>query len=141
MYNECLEQREMTTTIKQGIISLIPKPGKDLLLIDNWCPILLLTIAYKILALVYANRLKTGLHDIISETQSGFTKNRHITNNVRLVLDLLDYADAIPSQALALFLDFYKAFDTIEHSFLLKTLRVFGFGDPFINIVEIFIKI
>ena len=109
----------MTTTMKQGIISLIPKPGKDAHCIDNWRPISLLTIDYKILALVYANRLKTGLGDIISETQSGFMKNRHITNNIRL----LDYADAVQSQALLLFLDFYKAFDTMEHAFLLKTLK------------------
>ena len=107
----------------QGIISFIPKPGKDAQCIDNWRPISLLTIDYKILALVYANRLKTGLGDIISETQSGFMKNCHITNNIRLVLDLLDYADAVQSQALLFFLDFYKAFDTMEHTFLLKTLK------------------
>jgi len=29
MYRECIDQEEMTTTMKQGIISLIPKPGKD----------------------------------------------------------------------------------------------------------------
>ena len=73
MYKECVEQKEMTNT-RQGIISLFPKPGKDAHCIDNWRPISLLTIDYKILALVYANRLKTGLGDIISETQSGFMK-------------------------------------------------------------------
>ena len=67
-------------------------------------------------------------------------KNRHITNNIRLVLDLLDYADAVQSQALLFFLDFYKAFDTIEHAFLLKTLKLFGFGDYFINIIEMLYK-
>lgn len=55
MYKECLEQKEMTTTMKQGIISLIPKPGKDAQFVDNWRPISLLTIDYKIIALVYAN--------------------------------------------------------------------------------------
>ena len=48
MYKECVEQKEMTTTMKQGIISLIPKPGKDAHCIDNWRPISLLTIDYKI---------------------------------------------------------------------------------------------
>ncbi len=32
------------------------------------------------------------------------------------------------SNSLILFLDFYKAFDTIEHQFLLKSLKLFGFG-------------
>jgi len=56
MYKECLEQKEMSATMKQGIISLIPKPDKNLLIIDNWRPITLLNFGYKILALVYATR-------------------------------------------------------------------------------------
>ncbi len=61
-------------TMKQGIISLIPKANKDILSIDNWRPITLLTVDYKVLALVYVNRLKTNLDSIISETQSVFFK-------------------------------------------------------------------
>lgn len=58
MYKEYIGQGEIAATMKQGIISLIPKPNKDPLLIDNWCPVTLLTIDYKILALVYANSLR-----------------------------------------------------------------------------------
>ncbi len=72
MYKECIIQREMTVTMKQGIIYLIPKANKDILSIDNWHLITLLTVDYKVLALVYANRLKTSLDSIISETQSVF---------------------------------------------------------------------
>ncbi len=36
MYEECISQGDMTATMKQGVISLIPKPDKDLLVIDNW---------------------------------------------------------------------------------------------------------
>ncbi len=140
MYKECIAQKEMTTSMKQGIISLIPKPEKDLLLIDNWRPITLLTIDYKILALVYANRLKFKLDQIIAETQSGFVKGRHISNNIRLVLDLLDYSEFVHSDTIILFLDFYKAFDTIEHEFLLQSLKLFGFGDSFVNVIKMFYK-
>ena len=136
MFTECIEQKHMTSTMKQGVISLIPKPGKDAHSIENWRPISLLTIDYKILALVFAKRFKTGLDAIISETQSGFMKNRHITNNIRLVLDLLDYSDEVHSEALMLLLDFYKAFDSIEHQFIFQSLKLFGFGQPFINIIQ-----
>lgn len=67
--------------------------------VENWHPISLLTIDYKNLALVFAKRFKTGLDDLISETQSGFIKNRHIMNNIRLVLDLLHYSDEVHSEA------------------------------------------
>lgn len=126
--------------MKQGLTSLIPKPNKDPQNIDNWRPITLLNIDYKLFALVYAKRLKSGLNEIINETQTGFMKNRHISNNIRLIMDLLDYSDQIDSGALILFLDFCKAFDTIEHGFLIHSLKVFGFGNKFIDMIEMFYK-
>ena len=44
---------------------------------------------------------------------TGFMANRHISNNIKLVLDLLDYSEYVESQALIVFLDFYEAFDTV----------------------------
>ncbi len=37
-------------------------------------------------------------------------KGRHIANNIRLVLDILDYKELINDKAVILFVDFYKAF-------------------------------
>jgi len=34
------------------------------------------------------------------------------------------------------FLDFYKAFDSIEFSFILKSFNIFGFGPNFINVIQ-----
>ena len=36
MFQYCIKSREMVSTMKQGLISLIPKPDKDPSLIDNW---------------------------------------------------------------------------------------------------------
>ncbi len=47
MYKECIIRREMTVTMKQGIIYLIPKANKDILSIDNWRLITLLTVDYQ----------------------------------------------------------------------------------------------
>lgn len=43
------ERQEMTTTMKQGLLTLIPKPGKDHLIIENWRPVSLPNIYYKIM--------------------------------------------------------------------------------------------
>ncbi len=43
---------------------------------------------------------------------------RDIANNIRLVLHRVDYADLCNDNSLILFLDFYKAFHTIEHNFI-----------------------
>lgn len=44
-----------------------------------------------------------------------------------IILDLLDYSEVVQESGF-LFLDFYKAFDAVEHNFILKTLQHFGFS-------------
>lgn len=63
-------------------------------------------------------------------------EKRHITNNIRLVLDILDYEDLIPNDSYLLFLDFYKAFDSLEHNFIFQALTKFGFGDSFCRAIR-----
>ncbi len=40
--------------------------------------------------------------------------------------------------SLILFLDFYKEFDSLEHGFIVETLKCMGFGDKFYNIIKMF---
>ncbi len=94
-YLESIEFETLPRTLSQGPLTLIPKLKKDILFIDNWRPICHLNCDYKILALILANRLKCVLGSIIDETQTGFIPKRHIANNIRLVLDLLDYAELV----------------------------------------------
>uniref|UniRef100_A0A8C6NVQ2 Reverse transcriptase domain-containing protein n=1 Tax=Nothobranchius furzeri TaxID=105023 RepID=A0A8C6NVQ2_NOTFU len=128
--------QQLPITMNQGLTTLIPKPNKDLLLIDNWRPISLPDNDYKVFALIIANRLKMVLDSIIDETQSGFIPKRHITNNIRLVLDILDYSDFITCDGFILFLDFYKAFDTVEHDFIFQALDKHGFGSYFSTAIK-----
>ena len=91
-------------------------------MIDNWQPICLLNNDYKILAWALAKRLKCGLSSVIDETQSGFLPKRHRANNIRLVLDLLDYRELVDDESLILFVEFYKAFDSGLVFYLSKSL-------------------
>ena len=40
------------------------------------------------------NRLKSILHEIIHNDQTGFMKGRNIGCNIRSIFDLIDYSDA-----------------------------------------------
>lgn len=55
-------------------------------------------------------------------------QNRHITNNVRLILDISDHSDLIQDDSFILFLDFYQAFGSLEHCFIVLALNRFGSG-------------
>ncbi len=119
VFLESIHNNALASTMKQGLINLIPKWGKDARQIDNLRPITLLNCDYKTLAHIFANRLKEGLNQIISESQSGFMKGRSIHNNIRLVLDILDYHEWIEDDGYILFWDFRKAFDTNTISYLI----------------------
>lgn len=80
------------------------------------------------------------LNAIIEETQSGFMTERHITNNIRLVMDILDYSELIDDNGFILILDFYKAFDTVEHQFILQSLKKIGFGNYFTTAIKTMYK-
>ncbi len=78
--------------------------------------------------------MKSVLDTVIDECQSSFMQNRLISNNIRLILDLLDYSDFVRDDSFILFLDFYKAFDSLEHDFMNTALSKFGFGNYFANL-------
>jgi len=140
VFEESLESEALPASMTQGVMALIPKPNKDKECLENWRPITLLNNDYKILALILAKRNKDVLNFIIDESQSGFMEKRHITNNIRLVLDILDYVDLIPNESYLLFLDFYKAFDSLEHNFIFQALTKFGFGDSFCRAIRTLYK-
>lgn len=122
VFEEAIDKGELPPTLRQGLIKLIPKPKKDKLSIENWRPISLLNNDAKLFAMIFAKRLKIGLDDLIDEEQSGFMHGRNICNNIRLVLDMIDYNDLIVDNSFILFVDFYKAFDTISHKFMFKAM-------------------
>lgn len=106
---ECIAKQELMPSMKQGLITLIPKHSKDKRVLDNLRPITLLNTDYKLLSGCIAARLKEGLSQLIDETQSGFLNGRSIHNNIRLVLYLIDYSHVLSEEGFILFLDFYKA--------------------------------
>lgn len=54
---------------------------------------------------IYINRLKLGINNLIKKSQSGFLKGRSIHNNLRFVLDLVEYSHFIEYDGYILFLD------------------------------------
>ena len=96
-------------------------------------PISLLNIDYKILSGVLAGRLKKILPKIISETQKGFLQGRYIGENVRLVFDMMSELSHLKKKGLILLLDFEKAFDSLEWSYITEVLKHYNFGEGFIR--------
>ena len=120
-----------------GVINLIPKKDKDPLYLDNWRPISILNTDYKIIAKCLALRLKKVLQEIINSDQTGFLPGRYIGENIRLVLDMIDFTNTTNLPGLIFLADFEKAFDKLEWDFLFQTLHFFGFGQDFITWIKV----
>ena len=101
-------------------------------------PITLLNTDYKIAAKAIANRIKTVLPKLINNDQTGLMKGRFIGENIRLIDGIIQYATQHNVPGLLLFIDFEKAFDSLEWPFIFDTLRFFGFGPSLINWVRTF---
>ena len=135
--NYAFESGCLSITQRRGVIKLIPKKDAELYYIKNWRLITLLNTDYKIAAKALANRIKSVLPSIINNDQTGFMKNRFIGENIRLIDCIIQYAAKENIPGLLLFIDFEKAFDSLEWSFIANSLRFFGFGPSIINWVKV----
>ena len=72
MVKEIIVSKILNQSSRKGLISLIPKKGKDPRIIKNLRPLTLLNTDYKIIAKTLANRLKKVLPELIGPQQTGF---------------------------------------------------------------------
>ena len=122
---------------RQGLINLIPKKDKNPLVLKNWRPISLLNADYKLIAKVIATRIKACLNDIIHRNQTGFLKDRFIGENIIKAISIIEYAESEDIPALLMFVDYEKAFDTVEWNYVEECLLYFNFSFMIINWVKI----
>ena len=65
---------------------------------------------------------------IIHSDQTGFIKGRYIGQNIRLLSDVMEFTDVNKLGGILLFIDFEKAFDSIELTSIFRALELFNFG-------------
>ena len=127
--NEAFTKGQLSISQRRGVICLIPKDDSDLTELSNWRPLTLLNVDYKILAKAIGQRIESKLSSLIHPDQTGFIKGRFIGQNVRLLNDIMKYREAKNHPGTLLFIDFRKAFDTIEWNFLRKCIELYyNFG-------------
>ena len=143
-FNYAFQRGQMNITQKQGIIKVIPKKKKDKSYLENWRPLTLLNVDYKIATKTMAHRIATVLPKLINEDQTDYVKGRYIGQNIRLIQDIMKVTESENIPGTALFIDFKKAFDTLDWNFVFKTLEAFNFSPeiqqwlkPFTQIVPV----
>ncbi|CAM2118743.1 unnamed protein product [Caretta caretta] len=88
---------------------------------------------YKVVAKAISPRLGSMLADVVHPDQTYTVPSHSIFDNLYLVRDLLELGCRDGLSFALLSLDQEKAFDRVDHGYLLSNLRAFGFGSQFVG--------
>jgi hypothetical protein len=129
--------KKMAREQNHTFITLIPKQiGAHS--VNQFRPISLCNISYKIISKILANRLKLLLPKIISPLQSTFVPNRSIQDNSIIAHELLHSFKLKRGKCGFMFLkmDMEKAFDKIEWNLILAIMQHLGFHATWLQWIE-----
>ena len=90
-------------------------------------PISLLGSMYKILVKVLANRLRSIIGSVISDSQSAFVKGRQTLDGILVANEVVDDARKRKKELLLFKVDFEKVYDSIDWGYLDDVMCKMGF--------------
>ena len=97
----------------EGIHPLFPKKG-DLEWAKNYRGLSLTSILTMIYNALPRNHVEHEIENILKKNENGFQRNRYRTSKIRTIRRILEDLLAKSLQATIIFVDFTKAFDSIQ---------------------------
>ena len=139
LFNELHAHRLDISRLNFGEIILLPKI-KDANRIQQYRPICLLNVSFKIFTKVATNRLNGVADHVVKPTQTAFMQGRNILDGVAVLHETVHELHRKKLNGVIFKIDFEKAYDKVKWPFLLQTLRMKGFSDTWCRWVENFVS-
>ena len=118
---------KVINSLNLTFLALIPKINKPTSF-EDFRPIVLCNICYKIIAKLIANRIRPILSRSISNEQLGFLEGRQILDSIGTAHECLHSIKAKMLKSMILKLDLKKEYNIINWDFLRLSLLKSGFG-------------
>ena len=135
LFRDIWEKEEVPADWKEGYLIKLPKKG-DLASCSNYRGITLLSIPGKIFNRVLLNRLKDSVDPHLRDHQAGFRKNRSCTDQIATLRIILEQSVEWNSPLYVNFIDYEKAFDSVDRQSIWKLLRHYGVPEKVTNIIR-----
>ncbi|KAL9978171.1 hypothetical protein ACROYT_G015662 [Oculina patagonica] len=135
LFGKIWETNEIPDDWKEGYLIKLPKKG-DLKECKNWRGIMLLSTAGKVLNRIILERLKVEVDKRLREEQAGFRKDRSCTDQIATLRIILEQSLEWNSPVYATFVDYEKAFDSVDREVLWKLLRHYGIPEKYITLIQ-----
>ena len=114
----------------------VPKKG-DLTLVTNYRGISLLPIAAKIYNRLLLNRLLPKIEPLLRKNQNGFRAGRSTLSQILTLRRIIEEISNCNREAAFVFVDFSKAFDSIDRTKMFEILALYGIPAPFIEAIKV----
>ena len=134
--NYCLINNTCPSSWRTSQIIPVPKKG-DLTLVTNYRGISLLPIAAKIYNKLILNRLLPKVEPLLRKNQNGFRAGRSTLSQILALRRIIEEITNCNKEAVFIFVDFSKAFDSIDRNKMFDILALYGIPQPIIEAIRV----
>ena len=134
--NFCLCNKQSPAIWRKSQIIPVPKKG-DLSLATNYRGISLLPTAAKVYNKLILNRLLPFVDPLLRNNQNGFRAGRSTLSQILTLRRIIEETKFCNLDSVFIFVDFSKAFDSVDRDLMLEILALYGIPDEIIEAIKI----